>query len=126
MRQALDAARHRPTEALNRPAANSPTTTQAAASSDQMVPDSCEPKRKDSAQENSAASSMVDLGVITVYEEDDAACVKQTLGRLESTDSASTEDAILQVLATTLHLLRSGQQSALFRSCAEFVKSAQK
>lgn len=130
MRQALDSRRSR--EPSTRPAtahgvsqAPSSAMTMGRPPVDQVDPVSHGAKRKDSAQQSSAASSMVELGVITLCDEDDAECVQPGSECVESTDSKSAEEALLQVLTTTLRLLRSGEQAVLFRSCAEFVRMAE-
>lgn len=101
-----------------------PTTVTANLTSNPATPGSSNPHSQTPALQNSPRSSMINLGVITLCEDDDSEFVKQSSECSEFPGPASTEDALLQVLTTTLYLLRSGQQSALLRSCADFVKSA--
>lgn len=70
-------------------------------------------------------NSMIDLGVIILCEESDADLVERSSQCLGYTGPTSTEDALLQVLSTTLHLLKVREEPALLRSCATFVRSAQ-
>lgn len=64
----------------------------------------------------------INLGMITISEETDSDCVRR--GSEGSVSPSSAEDALLQVISTTLQLLETGKEADICRSCAAFVQSA--
>lgn len=74
---------------------------------------------------DSIATAMVELGFIDISEENDSDCVEIDSRTSDIRGLASTEDALLQCMSTTIELLVAGREADLFRSCAVFVRSAQ-
>lgn len=73
---------------------------------------------------DSVSGETISLGMITISEENDTDCVRNATESIGAVGSVCTEDALLQMISTTLQLLESGKESDFCRSCAAFVQSA--